>query len=75
MELTFGPDKGATRVVGMRAEHCCEVMLDGAVIGVLLGGGGLYEYRGQAVGKQGLEWVTGVSSREVVGKLLESLKG
>lgn len=74
MVLTFGPDKGETRVVGMRAEHCCEVMLDGAVVGLLLGGGGVCEYRGAAIGKQGLEWVAGADSREVVGKLLESLR-
>ena len=48
--------------------------LDGAVVGLLLKGGGGCEYRGQAIGKEELEWVTGANSRDVVGKLLASLQ-
>ena len=71
--LTVGKDEGRRKVMGMRAEHCCEVLLDGEVVGLLLKGGGVCEYRGKAIGSKGLEWVCGGDSRDVVGKLLESL--
>ena len=60
---------------GLRAEHCCEVRLDGCVVGLLLKGGSGCEYRGQAIGVDELEWVTGADSRDVVGKLMASLRG
>jgi hypothetical protein len=63
------------KVLGLRAEHCCEVRLDGAVVGLLLKGVGGCEYRGQAIGRDELEWVTGADSRDVVGKLMASLRG
>ena len=73
MRLTFGVDEGERRVAGLVAKQCCEVMLDGEVVGLLLKGGGGCEYRGKAIGERGLEWVVGKDSRDVVEILLESL--
>lgn len=75
MGLSFGRDRGPIRVYGLRAEHHCQVMVDGEVMGLLYGmeGGKFYEYRGKAIGLYGLEWVGANDGRVVVARLSESL--
>jgi hypothetical protein len=74
--LSFGPNLGPIKVVGMKAAGHCAVMIDGVPVGFIYkdsSGKQHYEYRGEAIGGYGLTWVAATDKRDVVNRLEESL--
>ena len=74
MGMTFGEDLGPKRVTGMKADHHCEVFIDGERYGYLYKGNGIYEYRGRPVGVDELSWVARIDKRDVITALVSSLE-
>lgn len=72
--LTFGEDLGPAKIVGLKAEHHCMVFIDGATVGHLYKGNGIYEYRGNPVGADELSWVARIDKRDVISALMNSLE-
>ena len=73
-ELSFGPDLGPIKVVGLAAKHHCEAFVDQRRVGHVYQGNGYYEYRGEAVGADELTYLCRIDKRDLVNNLLWSLK-
>jgi hypothetical protein len=76
--LWFGGSLGPAKRLELKAADHCRVFLDGCEVGAVFvvksGGHVSYEYRGEALGAYGIEWLSTASSEELERRLRESVR-
>ena len=72
--ISFGKRLGRYESSYFKADNHCDLFVDGVVMGKIFKVTNGYEYRGEPIGLDGLEWVARSDQRDLIDALEASLK-